>query len=60
MSNTFRTHNDPMKYKTGKVRLGPLNMTQLKELFEKSSRPKDRARIQSRINILEKRLQKSK
>ena len=51
-------HGDPMKYKTGKPRLGPLNLAQLKELFEKSSRPKDRARIQSRINIVETRLQK--
>jgi hypothetical protein len=53
-------HGDPMKHKTGKPRLGPLNLAQLNDLFEKSSRPKDRARIQSRIRALEKRLQKSK
>ena len=53
-------HGDPMKHKTGKPRLGPLNFVQLTELLEKSSRPKDRDRIQSRINVLEKRLQKSK
>jgi DNA-binding transcriptional regulator WhiA len=40
--------------KTGKVRLGPLSLTQLKDMLEKSSRPKDKAKIQNRIRKLEK------
>ena len=40
--------------KTGKVRLGPLSLKQLKDMLEKSSRPKDKAKIQNRIKILEK------
>lgn len=35
-----------MLTKTGKTRLGPLNLVQLKELLEKSSRPKDKAKIE--------------
>ena len=42
--------------KTGKVRLGPLNLKQLNDMLEKSSRPKDKAKIQNRIKILEKKL----
>jgi hypothetical protein len=54
-----RDHGDPMKHKTGKPRLGPLNLAQLNDMLEKSARPKDRAKIQSRIMMLEKRVQKS-
>ena len=46
---------DPMKTKTGKARLGPLNLTQLKDMLEKSSRPKDKAKILNRIKVLETR-----
>ena len=46
---------DPMKYKTGKVRLGPLNIEQLNDLLNKSSKPKDKAKIKNRIRILESR-----
>ena len=46
----------PMLTKNGKQRLGPLNLTQLKTMLEKSSRPKDRAKIQSRIRTLEARV----
>jgi hypothetical protein len=45
--------NDPMKTKTGKTRLGPLNLTQLNDMLEKSSRPKDKAKIRNRIRQLE-------
>ncbi len=45
MSNTFRTHNDPMKYKTGKPRLGPLTVEQLTKMLA-TARPKHRAKIQ--------------
>ena len=46
----------PMLTKNGKQRLGPLNLTQLKTMLEKSSRPKDKAKIQSRIRTLEARI----
>ena len=47
---------DPMKTKTGKTRLGPLSLKQLNELLEKSSKPKEKARIQNRIRIIESRV----
>ena len=47
---------NPALTKTGKVKLGPLSLTQLKELLEKSSKPKDKAKIQNRIKIVEKQL----
>jgi len=46
---------DPMKTKTGKTRLGPLSIVQLKDMLDKSSRPKDKAKILNRIKILELR-----
>jgi hypothetical protein len=46
----------PMLTKNGKQRLGPLSLTQLTTMLEKSSRPKDRAKIQSRIRQLESRV----
>ena len=47
--------SDPMKTKTGKSRLGPLNLTQLKDMLEKSSRAKDKSKILNRIRVLESR-----
>jgi hypothetical protein len=47
---------NPMLTRNGKTRLGPLSLTQLKEMLEKSSRPKDKAKIQSRVRILESRI----
>jgi hypothetical protein len=49
-------HADPMKTKTGKTRLGPLNLKQLTEMLEKESKAKNKSKIQSRIKILSKRL----
>ena len=46
---------DPMQYKSGKPRLGPLNLTQLQALLEKSSKLKDQAKIRSRIAVVEAR-----
>lgn len=46
---------DPMKTKTGKTRLGPLNFKQLNDLIEKESRPKIKAKIQRRIWELARR-----
>jgi hypothetical protein len=50
---TYRAN--PMLTKTGKRRLGPLNMKQLTEFLASSSKPKDKARIRNRIAIMEKR-----
>ena len=44
-----RTHNDPMKYKTGKPRLGPLNIKQLEDLL-KNARTKHKAKIQRALD----------
>ena len=44
---------DPMKTKTGRPRLGPLNLEQLNKLME-TARPKERAKIQNRIRALAK------
>jgi len=38
--------NNPMTYKSGKVRLGPLNVAQLEKMLDTSSKPKDKAKIQ--------------
>jgi hypothetical protein len=46
---------DPMKTKTGKTRLGPLSLKQLHELLEKTSKAKEKGKIQTRIRTLEKR-----
>jgi hypothetical protein len=46
---------NPMMTRNGKTRLGPLNLKQLTEMLEKSSKPKDKAKINSRIRTLEKR-----
>jgi hypothetical protein len=46
----------PMLTKNGKQRLGPLSLKQLTDMLEKSSKPKDKAKIQSRIRTLEARI----
>ena len=46
---------DPMKHKSGKPRLGPLNLAQLEELLGKSGRPKDKSKIANRIRIMQVR-----
>jgi len=47
--------NDPQKTKTGKTRLGPLNISQLEDMLSKSSRPKEQAKIRNRVRILKSR-----
>lgn len=46
---------NPMTTKTGKPRLGPLNIAQLRELLAKTTKKKIRAQITRRINVLETR-----
>lgn len=43
-----------MKTKTGKTRLGPLNLTQLNDMLEKA-KPKNRSKIQNRIRAFTKK-----
>jgi hypothetical protein len=54
MSAKNRKHADPMKTRTGKTRLGPLNLKQLHDLLDKESKAKNKPKIQNRIRILEK------
>jgi hypothetical protein len=42
---------DPMKTKSGKIRLGPLNIKQLNEMLG-TCRPKHKMKIQRRIQTL--------
>ena len=48
--NKRNRKNDSMLTKTGKARLGPLNTTQLTTLLEKSTKPKEKAKIQRALN----------
>ena len=47
----FRKRN-PLRTKNDKPRIKGLTLTQLSELKDKSSRPKDKDKIQRRINNL--------
>ena len=42
--------NDSMKYKSGKARLGPLNIAQLEKMLSTVSKPKDKAKIQRALS----------
>lgn len=44
-----KKHADPMKTRTGKPRLGPLNYGQLEQMLAKESRPKIKAKIRNRM-----------
>ena len=43
---------DPNKTKAGRPRLGPLNYTQLERLLSQSSKPKEKSKIQRRMQTL--------
>ena len=49
-SNQKNRKADPMRTKTGKERLGPLNITQLVALKERSSSKKTQVKIQKEID----------
>lgn len=55
MSIKAKRHGDPFKTRTGRTRLGTLNFKQLNELMDKESRPKNKAKIQRRIQELARR-----
>jgi hypothetical protein len=46
---------NPMQTRTGKTRLGPLNLTQLQALLDKTAKKKTKAQIARRISVLESR-----
>ena len=46
---------DPNKTKTGRIRLGPLNFVQLESMRDRSSKPKEKSKIQRRMNLLTRR-----
>jgi hypothetical protein len=50
---------DPMKTKTGKPRLGPLNLVQLEELLAKETRKKNLGKIRNRIHTMKQRQAKN-
>ena len=52
--NQRNRKNDSMLTKTGKARLGPLNLAQLTKLFESSTKPKEKDKIQRALNKLNK------
>ena len=54
-SNQKNRKADPNKTKTGRIRLGPLNFTQLETMRDKSSKPKEQSKIQRRMNLLTRR-----
>jgi hypothetical protein len=47
--NQRNRKNDSMLTKTGKARLGPLNMTQLNKLLESSTKPKEKDKIRREL-----------
>ncbi len=50
-----KRHADPMKYKNGNPRLGPLNLEQLNKLVAATQKKKHIVKIQKRIAELEAR-----
>ena len=48
-SNQKSRKANPMLTKTGKPRLGPLNLKQLNDMLGKSSRPKDEDKLKKEI-----------
>jgi hypothetical protein len=50
-----KRHANPMQYKSGKPRLGPLNLAQLNKLLTSTGKKKEKAKIQKRITEVEAR-----
>ena len=48
--NQRNRKNDSMVSKTGKAKLGPLNVAQLSKLLESSTKPKEKAKIRWALN----------
>ena len=54
MARVYKSR-DPMRTKTGKVRLRNYNLTQLADMHKKASRGRDRAKIQRQMDRLQRR-----
>ena len=50
--NQKNRKSNSMLTKTGKARLGPLNLAQLTKLLESSTKPKEKDKIQRALNRL--------
>ena len=48
--NQRNRKNDPMLTKTGKARLGPLNVAQLTKLMESATKPKIKDKVQRELS----------
>jgi len=48
--NQRNRKNDPMLTKTGKVRLGPLNVAQLTKLMESATKPKIKDKVRRELS----------
>ena len=48
--NQRNRKNDPMLTKTGKARLGPLNMAQLTKLMESATQPKIKDKVRRELS----------
>jgi len=48
--NQKNRKSNSMLTKTGKTRLGPLNLAQLTKLLEASTKPKEKAKMQRALN----------
>jgi len=55
-SKANRPRSTPLLTRNGKTKLKPLNLKQLNELLARSGRPKDKAKVQRRIRLVESRL----
>ena len=55
MSTNNVKHADPLKTKTGKTRLNPLNYHQLEDMLSKA-KPKHRQKIQNRMRTLAEKI----
>ena len=53
ISKANRTAN-PKLTRNGRPRLKPLNLAQVKDLLEKTGRPRDKAKISNRLKVLQK------
>lgn len=55
ISKANRPRNAPGKTRNGKVKIVSLTLSQLQEMVEKVSRPRDKRKYQNYINVLIKR-----
>jgi len=58
ISKANRPRNAPGKTKNGKVKIVSLTLSQLQEMVEKVSRPRDKRKYQNYINVLIKKVNK--